>query len=83
MKLRAAVTMSVGLILAMLVYSAWAWARLPAGTHLSVHWSVFSRPDGAAAKPVTLLQIPAIASVLAGVFSRSGPRCRAEARRGH
>lgn len=81
MKLRGATIASAALILGMLVYSAWAWARLPAGAQLTVHWSVFGRPDGGAAKPVTLLLMPAIAVVLVGVFLGLAPRV--EPRRAH
>ena len=81
MKLRGATIASEALILGMLVYSAWAWARLPAGAQLTVHWSVFGRPNGGAAKPVTLLLLPAIAVVLVGVFLGLAPRI--EPRRAH
>ena len=81
MKLRVATIASAALILGMLVYSAWAWAQLPAGAQLSVHWSVFGRPNGGAAKPVTLLLMPAIAVVLGGVFLGLAPRI--EPRRAH
>jgi len=81
MKLRGATIASAALILGMLVYSAWAWAKLPAGARLTVHWSVFGRPNGGAAKPVTLLLLPAIAVVLVGVFLGLAPRI--EPRRAH
>ena len=81
MKLRGATIASAALILGMLVYSAWAWAQLPAGAQLTVHWSVFGRPNGGAAKPVTLLLMPAIAVVLVGVFLGLAPRI--EPRRAH
>lgn len=81
MKLKGATIATATLILGMLVYSAWAWARLPAGAQLTVHWSVFGRPDGGAAKPVTLLLMPVIAGVLAAVFLGLAPRT--EPRRAH
>ncbi|MHB8718368.1 MAG: SdpI family protein [Candidatus Dormibacteria bacterium] len=81
MKLRGATIASEALIVGMLAYSAWAWARLPAGTQLTMRWSVFGRPDGATAKPVTLLLLPAIAVVLVGVFLGLAPR--SEPRRAH
>ena len=80
-KLRRATTASVALLLGMLAYSAWAWAQLPAGARLTVHWSVFARPTGGAAKPVTLLLLPAIAGVLVAVFLAMAPRI--EPRRAH
>jgi uncharacterized membrane protein len=81
MKLRGATIASAALILGMLVYSAWAWAKLPAGAQLTVHWNVFGRPNGGAAKPVTLLLMPAIAAVLVAVFLGLAPRI--EPRRAH
>ncbi len=81
MKLRGATIASATLILGMVVYSAGAWGRLPAGVQLTVRWSVFGRPNGGAAKPVTLLLMPVIAVVLAGVFLGLAPRI--EPRRAH
>ena len=81
MRLRGATIASAALIFGMLVYSAWAWVHLPAGAQLTVHWSVFGRANGGAAKPVTLLLLPAIAAVLVGVFLGLAPRV--EPRRMH
>ncbi len=81
MKLRGATIASAALILGMLVYSAWAWAHLPASAQLTVHWSVFGRPNGGATKPVTVLLLPAIAAVLVGVFLGLAPTI--EPRRAH
>lgn len=59
-----------GLVIAvMLAASAWASPQVPADAVIPVHWGLDGQPDGYAAKPVGLLGLPAIATLLAGVLA--------------
>ncbi len=65
------------IIAIMLVVSAWAWAQIPAGADVPVHWGPDGQPDGYGPKWLGLLGLPmtAIAILaLCAVLPRIEPR---------
>jgi uncharacterized membrane protein len=45
--------------------SLWAWAQIPAGRQIAVHWDVAGNPNGYASKEVALLLLPIVALAIA------------------
>ncbi len=84
MNLRLPSTISLALVAAMAAMSVWAWAMLPAGTHLASHWGFDGKANGTMPKEMGLL-LPsrhrarrhgaARAAAMAGTQTRE-PACR-------
>ncbi len=60
---------SVAVVAAMLVVSAWAWVRLPAGGEIPIHWGMDGKANGFAPKELGLLLVPGLALLISGVFA--------------
>jgi uncharacterized membrane protein len=56
---------TVGLMLGM---AAWAWAQIPPGALVPVHWGIDGQPDGYASKELALLFIPGLTVFIAGLL---------------
>lgn len=65
MNTRPMVMVSIGVVAAMLIASAWAWIQLPADAQVPIHWGPDGRPDGWADKTIGLFLMPAIATLIA------------------
>lgn len=58
------------IILAMLVLSAWAWVRTPAGAQIPIHWNAAGEVDGYGSKWVGLFLMPLITTAVALLLSQ-------------
>lgn len=59
-----------GIIIAlMLILSAWAWVRIPAGQLVPTRWGLSGQPDAYGSKAIPLLAMPLTAPFLAGLFA--------------
>lgn len=47
-------------VAAILAVSAWGWFQIPGGQNIAVHFDIFGKPDGYAAKPQALLMLPGV-----------------------
>lgn len=73
---------TVGLMLGL---AAWAWAQIPPGAEVPVHWGIDGQPDGYASKELALLFIPGLTVFITGllfVLPRFEPRADNLARSG-
>ncbi|HZT05542.1 MAG TPA: SdpI family protein [Chloroflexota bacterium] len=69
MKLGLALALSVGLVLGMFAFSAWAWVLLPSDAWLPVHWGPSGQPDRYGGKGEALLVTPAMAAVVTAILA--------------
>ena len=77
-----AAVVTVGLMLGL---AAWAWAQIPPGAEIAVHWGIDGQPDGYASREFALLFIPGLTVLIAGLLSflpRIEPRADNLARSG-
>ncbi len=79
LSLRKGVVWSGLIILLMLLMSAYAWVKIPAGQQIATHWGIDGQPDGYSSKPLALLLFPIITLCLSLFFvliARVEPRQR-------
>jgi uncharacterized membrane protein len=69
MNLRPLLVVGGATVAVMLAASAVAWAQIPEGTAIPIHWNLAGEADGYAPKEVGLLMTPAIAVGLLGLFT--------------
>ena len=62
---RSVVRWSAYIILVMLLFSAWAWMRLPEGAQMPVHWNAAGEIDRYGTKFEGLLLLPVISGLIA------------------
>lgn len=55
-------------IAAMLLVSAWAWNKIPAGKLIPVHWGASGQPNGFATKTAGLLWMPGVALFISAIM---------------
>ena len=68
MNLRPMLICNTTLVAGMSALSAWAWAKIPEGTQLPVHFSIDGTPDRFGSKEEALLVIPAVAVIVTLLF---------------
>lgn len=68
MKLGPVLVAAVLILAGMLAASGWAWAQLPPGAQVPIHWGIDGRADDFAPKEIGLLGLPVVALLLAGVL---------------
>ena len=64
-------------LLAMLVVSAYAWVRIPAGAAVCTHWNAMGQCDGWGSRAQALLLMPAVVAAISVLFAaipRIAPR---------
>jgi uncharacterized membrane protein len=86
MNIRRPLLISLGLVAAMFIVSAWAWSQLPPGAQIPIHWGIDGQANGYAPKEVGLLFVPLIAIALTLLFAgipRIEPRRANLVRSGH
>jgi len=65
---RRLIIMSLVIVGAMLVVSAWGWMRLPAGAKIPVHWGLTGQVDAVGGKAYGLLWAPVFAVLLTALM---------------
>jgi len=60
---------SAVILLIMLGISAWAWAQVPAGTEIPIHWNAAGEPDDYGNKFVGIFLLPLVAVAIVGIFT--------------
>lgn len=68
MNLKPGLVVSGVIIVLMLILSAWAWIKIPAGQLIPTHWGLNGQPDGYSSKAFGLLILPLAALAEAGLF---------------
>jgi uncharacterized membrane protein len=63
------VLVSVAIVGAMLLASAWAWVQLPADAQVPIHWGPDGRPDDWADKTLGLFLMPIVAAGVATLLA--------------
>lgn len=58
------------IIVTMLLLSAWAWAKVPAGAQIPIHWNAAGEVDGYGNKFVGLFLMPLITTAVVLLFSQ-------------
>jgi uncharacterized membrane protein len=65
---RTPLIVSAAVFAAMLAASAWAWALLPPGTPIPIHWGIDGQPNGFARGPTALFMLPFMTALIAMLF---------------
>lgn len=68
-KVRRMIWVSLGVLALTLLLAAYAWAVLPAGASIPIHWNAAGEVDGYGSKAVGLLLIPATVLGLTALFA--------------
>ena len=68
MPLRRVIIGSLAIVCAMGIAGAWAWAQLPDGAEVPIHWGIDGNPDDWADKSIALFSMPALGLGLIGLF---------------
>jgi uncharacterized membrane protein len=55
-------------VAAILAVAAWGWVQIPGDQNIAVHFDIFGKPDGYAAKPQALLMLPAVMAFACAFF---------------
>ncbi len=63
------VLVSIAIVGAMLLVSAWAWLQLPADAQVPIHWGPDGQPDDWADKTLGLFLLPAVAAGVATLLA--------------